>query len=91
MRTGKKRSSEHLVGYHTIEGGSEKRFGFVVSKACGGAVKRNKIKRRLRALARERMVEFQPGIQLVIRSLPGSAELSFSDLELEFEQVSSLK
>ncbi|MEU1624002.1 ribonuclease P protein component [Streptomyces sp. NPDC020096] len=48
------------------------RAGFVVSKAVGGAVERNRVKRRLRHLVRERLSELPPGSLVVVRALPGA-------------------
>jgi len=90
MRTGKKTSTKHLVGYQLLETDQPKRFGFVVSKACGGAVKRNQLKRRLRAMARQKMESFPAGSQVVIRCLPGSAELDFSELSTDFDRALGL-
>src|ERR1700754_4151935 len=47
------------------------RAGFVVSKAMGGAVARNQVKRRLRHLSRERLAALPAGSTLVVRALPG--------------------
>ena len=58
MRSGKKTSSSHLVGYRLIETDQPTRFGFVISKACGNAVRRNLLKRRLRSIAREKLNQF---------------------------------
>ncbi|MFM7013540.1 MAG: ribonuclease P protein component [Actinomycetota bacterium] len=91
MRSGKRHSTPHLVGYQLLESGSPTRFGFVVSKACGKAVKRNQIKRRLRSLAREKMTQIQPGSQIVLRALPGSAEQDFSSISSEFSEVLGLR
>jgi len=49
------------------------RAGFVVSKAVGGAVTRNKVKRRLRELMRERLAELPAGTDVVVRAQPGAA------------------
>jgi ribonuclease P protein component len=49
------------------------RVGFVVSKAIGGAVTRNQVKRRLRHLAAERLAETPGGTDVVVRALPPSA------------------
>jgi len=87
---GKKTSAKHLVGYQLLEADQPKRFGFVVSKACGGAVKRNQLKRRLRAMARQRMEAIPAGSQVVIRCLPGSAELEFSELSADFDRALGL-
>lgn len=47
--------------------------GFVVSKAVGGAVGRNAVKRRLRHLAADQLPHTPPGIQVVVRALPAAA------------------
>jgi ribonuclease P protein component len=90
MRTGKKSSTGHLVGYQLLEADQPTRFGFVVSKACGGAVKRNQLKRRLRAMARKQLALFPVGSQVVIRCLPGSSELDYPELALDFDKVFGL-
>jgi len=58
-----------------VQAGSEEgiRVGFVVSKAVGGAVARNSVKRRLRHLAADRLAETPPGTDVVVRALPRSA------------------
>jgi ribonuclease P protein component len=59
------------------------RAGFVVSRAVGGAVVRNAVRRRLRHLVRERLAEFPPGTTLVVRALPGAATASYRQLGLD--------
>jgi ribonuclease P protein component len=49
------------------------RVGFVVSKAVGGAVVRNRVKRRLRHLMAPRVSDLQAGSLLVLRAQPASA------------------
>ncbi|WP_284251770.1 ribonuclease P protein component [Litorihabitans aurantiacus] len=49
------------------------RVGFVVSKAVGNAVVRNRVKRRLRHLVAERIDRVGPGATMVVRALPPSA------------------
>ena len=48
-------------------------MGFVVGKTVGGAVARNAVTRRLRALARERLDRLPAGSTLVVRALPAAA------------------
>jgi len=47
--------------------------GFVVSKAVGNAVVRNRVKRRLRAVVSHRVDQLPHGGRLVVRALPSSA------------------
>ncbi|MBM9463855.1 ribonuclease P protein component [Aeromicrobium sp. YIM 150415] len=54
--------------------------GFVVSKAVGGAVQRNQVKRRLRHLMRERVSEFGEPQWVVVRALRPAAEASSAEL-----------
>ncbi|HUP99954.1 MAG TPA: ribonuclease P protein component [Aeromicrobium sp.] len=51
--------------------------GFVVSKAVGTAVERNRVKRRLRHLMRDQHVGRLPlGARVVVRALPAAAGAS---------------
>jgi ribonuclease P protein component len=54
--------------------------GFVVSRAVGNAVARNRVKRRLRHLARERLTSLPGSCVLVIRALPPAAEATWPEL-----------
>lgn len=56
------------------------RAGFVVSKAVGNAVIRNRVKRRLRHLAREQITSLPGSAVLVVRALPAAAQASYADL-----------
>ena len=49
------------------------RVGFVVSKAVGNAVTRNRVKRRLRHLTAEVLSATPPGTRAVVRALPRAA------------------
>ena len=87
MKSGRKFASNHLVTY--LKGNDSQapsRFGFVVAKTVGGAVSRNLVKRRLRAVARELLAEFSPSVSvsIVVRALEGSASLDFETLKSEF-------
>jgi ribonuclease P protein component len=61
--------------------------GFVVSKAVGGAVVRNQVKRRLRHLARERLSSLPGSAVLVVRALPPAADASFAELGADLDRV----
>jgi ribonuclease P protein component len=60
--------------------------GFVVSKAVGGSVTRNLVKRRLRHLARERTGALPPHGMLVVRALPAAADASYAELARELDR-----
>jgi len=62
------------------------RVGFVVSRAVGPAVTRNRVKRRLRHLVRARVDRLQDGSLLVVRALPASAGATFADLGAELDR-----
>jgi ribonuclease P protein component len=61
------------------------RAGFVVSKATGGAVDRNRVKRRLRHLVRGRLAALPPGADLVVRTQPGAADRSSAELAADLD------
>jgi ribonuclease P protein component len=54
--------------------GQPPRVGFVVSKAVGGAVVRNRTKRRLRALMAARLDAIPAGTDVVVRANPVAAQ-----------------
>ncbi|MGS2589107.1 ribonuclease P protein component [Streptomyces hebeiensis] len=61
------------------------RAGFVVSKAVGGAVVRNRVKRRLRHLIRERLSELPTGSLVVVRALPGAGDADHAHLARDLD------
>ncbi|MEU7697294.1 MULTISPECIES: ribonuclease P protein component [unclassified Streptomyces] len=67
------------------ESASPARAGFVVSKAVGGAVVRNKVKRRLRHLVRDRLTELPPGSLVVVRALPGAGDAEHAQLSRDLD------
>lgn len=56
------------------------RAGFVVSRAVGPAVVRNRVRRRLRHLVLARLGELPAGSRLVVRALPPAAHASYAEL-----------
>ncbi len=82
------RSASRTVLTHLLveESGRPARVGFVVSKAVGPAVVRNRVKRRLRHQAREQLgvIEALPGSAvLVVRALPAAAQASYQELDTD--------
>ncbi|BCB85925.1 ribonuclease P protein component [Phytohabitans suffuscus] len=59
---------------------SSVRAGFVVSKAVGGAVTRNTVRRRLRHLVRDHLADLPPGSVLVVRAQPSAATAAYERL-----------
>jgi ribonuclease P protein component len=55
------------------------RVGFVVGRDVGGAVTRNRVRRRLRHLVRARLEDLPAGV-LVVRALPAAADAEFREL-----------
>lgn len=51
----------------------EPRVGFVVSRAVGNAVVRNRVKRRLRHLVAPMLTSFPQDVHMVVRALPAAA------------------
>ena len=83
-RGGRRAGSRTLVLHLLlVEDGSGPRVGFVVSKAVGNAVVRNRVKRRLRHLAREHLRSLPGSAVLVVRALPASASATSAELDAD--------
>ena len=61
------------------------RVGFVVSKAVGGAVARNRTKRRLRELMRARLTLLPSGTDVVVRANAAAAHAGSADLATDLD------
>ena len=71
----------HLAGADDPSSGpASPRVGFVVSRAVGNAVVRNRVRRRLRHLVRNRLGGLPPGAVVVVRALPDAAGASYDEL-----------
>ncbi|MGI8447898.1 MAG: ribonuclease P protein component [Streptosporangiaceae bacterium] len=89
VRGGSRTGRPLLTGHLLIRPGSQEpaRAGFVVSRAVGGAVVRNKVRRRLRALMGGHMDSLPQGSLLVVRANPRAATARQSDLAAELDLV----
>ena len=89
-RSGRKLLTGHLLVPATGTGEDRPpRAGFVVSRAVGIAVVRNRVRRRLRVLVREYMSSLPRGSLLVVRAHPQAATASQADLAAELAVVMS--
>jgi len=68
------------------ESGHPALVGFVVSKTVGNAVVRNKVKRRLRAVLAGQLALLPEGSLLVVRALPASAGVDFTELDADVQR-----
>ena len=60
------------------------RAGIVTSKRIGGAVIRNRIRRRVREIIRRHHHTIQPGLWMVVITRPAAANATYAQLELEW-------
>lgn len=79
---GGRRSGGPLLVVHLETSGdpADPRVGVAVSRAVGPAVVRNRVKRRLRHLLRERVVQLPAGSRCVVRAQPAAATASSAAL-----------
>ena len=86
VRSGHRSGSRTLV-VHLDRGDSDApvRAGFVVSKAVGNAVVRNRVKRRLRHLAAQRLGRLPAGGVLVVRAQPLAATATAAALASDLD------
>ena len=90
VRAGRRSGSATLVVHLAVhDPGEPVLVGFVVSKAVGGAVVRNRVKRRLRHLTRDHLPALAglPGsVVLVLRALPPAATASAAELDADLRR-----
>jgi len=84
-----RRSTSSLAVYYRVErsGADAVRFGFIVSRAVGGAVDRNLLRRRMRAVGREMIDAGAIGADVVMRALPGSAQIGWASLSADMHDA----
>ena len=84
VRRGAKVAGAHTVSYlRSRESGTDARFGFIVSKKVGTAVRRNLVRRRLKAACHEAVADGIRGVDVVVRALPNAADAAWPELRAE--------
>ena len=82
-RSGKSRRSDHFIVSLSRGPGPGPRLGLTVSRKVGGAVARNRLKRRLRDVFRLDGQLFPDGTDVVIVALAGSAHLGYEEIRTQ--------
>ena len=78
---GRRRNLGLLVGFARINGEPASRIGLTVSRALGGAVERNRLKRRLREVVRRHRAELGPGWDIILQPRAAAKTVPFAELE----------
>lgn len=86
-RAGKRRSSSHFTVFFRANQMSESRFGFSIKKALGGAVVRNRIRRRIREIVRCQRLEIPAGWDIVIHPKNAALRAEFATLTADLLRV----
>jgi len=93
VRTGTRAGRPGVVGHLLVRAAPYEqepaRVGFVVSRAVGPAVTRNRVKRRLRELMRGYLQLLPGGSLLVVRANAAAAHASQSELSSDLDSVIS--
>ena len=94
LRTGRRAGGSVVAGHLLLVGsdgpvrsGDPAKVGFIVSRAVGSAVVRNRVKRRLRELMRRRVASLPGGCLLVLRAHPAAAGARQADLAADLDLV----
>lgn len=80
---GERHSSANLTAIFLAATGRGSRVGFTAGKALGGAVERNRIRRRLREAVRRHLRELKTPAEVVFHPRKSALRAEFSQLEAE--------
>ena len=78
---GKSAASKHVVVYCARNNSAINKLGITVSTKLGGAVKRNRIRRRLKEIYRLNEPALRKGYNIVLVARHGSRDAKWSELE----------
>lgn len=83
VRTGRRSRGALTLAYaRRADTGTPLRMGVIVAKNVGGAVVRNRVRRRIKAIGWTLAGETR-GLDVVVRALPPAARATWGDLEHE--------
>ena len=85
-RRGRRHAGSFLTGF-VAEGRRRTRVGITVGTAVGGAVVRNRLRRRIKALLDRYPLGAPPWRDIVVIARPGAGELDFAALAGELGRV----
>lgn len=86
-RARKRRSSTHFTVFFRANQLPQSRFGFSIKKELGGAVVRNRIRRRMREIVRCHRLEISAGWDIVIHPKSSVARAEFLELTADLLRV----
>jgi ribonuclease P protein component len=86
VRKGRRAPAEHAVVYRLrTDAADGPRFGVIVSKKVGGAVVRNRVRRRIQSVCADSIGTVPASDTIVIRALPGAGEIDWDTLRSEID------
>jgi len=87
-KQGRKHFSGNMTAfYRESERTAGPRVGFTVGKVLGGAIDRNRIRRRMRSAVRNHLCELSRPLDLVLHPRKSVLTLKFDQLDAEITQV----
>ena len=87
-KKGRRHFAAHMTVFYLLrEQGEGLRIGFTVGRVLGGAVERNRMKRRLRESVRLRWPEARLPVDVVVNPKKSVLKLEFAELENEIARA----
>jgi ribonuclease P protein component len=87
-KKGRRHFAAHMTVFYLLrEQGEGLRIGFTVGRVLGGAVERNRMKRRLRESVRLRWPEVRLPVDVVVNPKKSVLKLEFAELENEIARA----
>ena len=84
---GRSNANRFLALYCRRNGRGVNRMGYTVSAKLGGAVVRNRVRRRLREIARLNMPALKTGWDIVVVARTRAVDASYAELERAYREV----